>query len=51
MQIHPDLIAAAHQMGVELDSEQFVELQKMIEANAVNLNENEESEPEEDEED
>ena len=23
MQIHPDLIAAAHKMGVELDSEQF----------------------------
>ena len=46
MQIHPDLIAAAHKMGVELDSEQFVELQKLIEANGVNLNENEESEPE-----
>ena len=26
MQIHPDLIAAAHKMGVDLDSEQIHEL-------------------------
>ena len=31
MQIHPDLIAAAHKMGVDLDSEQIHELQKFIE--------------------
>ena len=37
MQIHPDLIAAAHKMGVELDSEQIHELQKYIEQQNIDL--------------
>ena len=46
MQIHPDLIAAAHKMGVDLDSEQIHELQKFIEQQNIDLDaaEDEESE-------
>ena len=46
MQIHPDLIAAAHKMGVELDSEQIQELQKFIEQQQIDLDGGEESEQE-----
>ena len=45
MQIHPDLIAAAHQMGIDMNSEQIHELQKFIEQQNLNLNQ-EESEDE-----
>ena len=46
MQIHPDLIAAAHKMGVDLDSEQIQELQKFIEQQNIDLDNEEESEAE-----
>lgn len=49
MQIHPDLIAAAHKMGVDLDSEQIQELQKFIEQQNIDLDdEGEHSEGDED---
>lgn len=51
MQIHPDLIAAAHKMGVDLDSEQIHELQKFIEQQNIELDGAEESEAEQDEDD
>ena len=49
MQIHPDLIAAAHKMGVELDSEQIQELQKFIEQQNIDIANAEESEGEQEE--
>lgn len=36
--LHPDLIAAAHQMGIDMDSEQISELQKFIAQQNIDLN-------------
>ena len=36
--LHPDLIAAAHQMGIDMDSEQISELQRFIAQQNIDLN-------------
>ena len=38
-QLHPDLLAAAHKMGLNIDSEQIHEIQKFIEQQNLELNE------------
>ena len=47
-QISPDLIAVAQQMGIELDSEQIQQLQKMIEEQNFQGDDEEQEDEEED---